>query len=350
MADPVLWDKTKLTGPSEYGSRNGEKIDTLQVHHMAGRSLAQLIDLMMPGGRKVSANGALDTDGTLVNVVPVWARPFTSASAFDRRSLTVETVNTSGAPGWGISDASHERLAHLLAQMHWTYGTKLEYGVGGLIFHRDVPGTYATACPGPSMDGDRIIRRAREIVTEANAAAGRPAPAGGGSKPAGGGGGRKEIRNGARGDEARWVIDRLIAHGYYVGYRNDEHFGNIAEAELKKFQSAKKLTRDGWLVWGGGQTYDALAADPAKVGKANLPTLRSGYKGRIVGNLQRWFKKFYPAYARHLAVDDWYGGQLKGVVVQFQRRSGIEPDGVVGAKQTWPALLAAGFNPNEDYR
>lgn len=344
----VTWDKTKLTGDSEYGSRNGEKIDTLQVHHMAGRSLALLIDLMMPGGRRVSANGALDTDGTLVNVVPVWARPFTSASPFDRRSLTVETVNTTGPDAWGISDASHERLAKLLAEMHVEFGTKLEYGVGGLIFHRDVPGTYATACPGPSMDGDRIIRRAKEIV-----GGNTTEPATGGSKPSAPAPQpqRKEIRLGARGDEAGWVIDRLISHGFYVGYKNDKHFGPVAVAELKKFQSANKLTRDGWLVWGGGQTYDALAKSPSKVTGGSLPTLKSGYKGRVVGNLQRWFRKFYPAYARHVVDDDWYGGQMKGVVIEFQRRTpGLEPDGVVGPKQTWPALLAAGFDPNEDYR
>lgn len=118
---------------------------------------------MQPGGRVVSANYVLATDGTLIEKVPVNRRAFTSATVFDNRCLTVETVNTTGGPQWGISDASHRRLGKLAADMmREGLLTGLHYGPGGIIGHRDVPGTYATACPGPSYNADLILQYARE--------------------------------------------------------------------------------------------------------------------------------------------------------------------------------------------
>lgn len=119
---------------------------------------------MEPGGRRVSANYALATDGTLIEKVPVNRRAFTSASVFDERCLTVETVNTTGGPDWGISDASHKRLGRLAADMlREGLLTGLHYGPGGIIGHRDVPGSYATACPGPSYNAELVLKYARQF-------------------------------------------------------------------------------------------------------------------------------------------------------------------------------------------
>lgn len=148
-----LFDAFQHTASSEYSSRQGEQIDTLQIHHATMTSLSGLIGLMQPGGRTVSANGALGNDGWLVEVVPIAYRAFTSGVAsFDRHCLTVEVCNTTLSPGWGISKASRTRLAQLAADMFRAGLLKgLYYGRGGLIGHQDVPGTYATACPGPDM-------------------------------------------------------------------------------------------------------------------------------------------------------------------------------------------------------
>lgn len=161
----VTADATRYTSSSEYSGRT-RAVNTLQVHHGTIFSLDSLISLMMPGGRQVSANFALGADGTLVEVVPVAYRAFTSASSFDHQSYTVETVNISGAPEWGISDASHRRLGKLLAEMYREGLVEgIFYGIGGLLAHYDVPGTYATACWGPSMDADLILKYAREYLT-----------------------------------------------------------------------------------------------------------------------------------------------------------------------------------------
>jgi hypothetical protein len=157
-----LFDSVQLTASSEYASRQGEKIDTLQIHHATMTSLSGLIGLMQPGGRTVSANGAMGNDGHLVEVVPLANRPFTSATSYDRRSLTVEVCNTTLSPNWGISDACHVRLARLAVGMY-RKGLLGSLSRKHIIGHREVPGTYATACPGPSMDLDRIVALAVQM-------------------------------------------------------------------------------------------------------------------------------------------------------------------------------------------
>ena len=158
-----LFDDQYLTQASEYDSRYGNKVDTLQIHHATTTSISGLISLMMPGGRDVSANGAMANDGTLYEVVPATMRAFTSASSYDRRSLTVEVCNTTLGPNWGISEASHRRLGQLAAQM---YAAGLLGAVDRrfIIGHNEVPGSYATACPGPSMNLDLVVQYAKEYL------------------------------------------------------------------------------------------------------------------------------------------------------------------------------------------
>lgn len=159
-----LFDAQSLTASSEYDDRYGTKIDTLQIHHATMISIDGLISLMQPGGRTVSANGAMANDGTLYEVVPATHRAFTSATSYDRRCITVECCNTTVDANWGISDATHRRLGKLAAQM-------FQQGLlGGLnrtyiIGHNEVPGTYATACPGPSMNLDLVVQYAKEYLT-----------------------------------------------------------------------------------------------------------------------------------------------------------------------------------------
>ena len=162
-----LWDAAMHTASSEYSTRAGERIRYLQIHHATMTSLSGLIGLMQPGGRTVSANGAMGNDGTLVEVVPLPYRAFTSATTFDRGCLTVECCNTTLHPTWGISAATRTRLAQLAADMFrigLLGGLTREFIIG----HNEVPGTYATACPGPDMNLDAIVREAQAIYGGTN--------------------------------------------------------------------------------------------------------------------------------------------------------------------------------------
>jgi hypothetical protein len=156
-----LFDGQQLT--SECSSRNGEKIQYLQIHHGTILSISGLISLMMPGGRDVSANGALANDGFLWEVAPATQRAFTSGVAwFDRISFTVECCNVSLAPYWGISAATRTRLAKLAVAMYKA-GLLGSLTRQHIIGHNEVPGTYATACPGPDMHLDWIVAEANRL-------------------------------------------------------------------------------------------------------------------------------------------------------------------------------------------
>lgn len=155
-------DSTNLTALSESSPRN-QPIQTLQIHHATTTSLEGLRALMDAGGREVSANYAMGNDGHLMLVVPVERRAFTSASADDHRAITVEVCNTTLGPEWGISDASHRRLGKLAADMHVEFGMPLDRA--HIYGHNETPGSYSTACPGPSMNLDLVVQYARELVT-----------------------------------------------------------------------------------------------------------------------------------------------------------------------------------------
>jgi hypothetical protein len=74
------------------------------------------------------------------------------------------------------------------------------------------------------------------------------------------------------------------------------------------------------------------AATPA----ARRPTLRRGSTGQAVRDLQAHLNRTYPAYSA-LTVDGDFGPATEMVVKEFQRRSGLATDGVVGPR-TWAAL------------
>jgi len=150
------FDFDDLTALSESSPRQGD-YDTLQWHHTVTTTYEAARSLMDAGGRTVSANGLMTADGRLGRVVDPSRRAFTSASTFDHRSLTVECVNTSGGPEYGLSDATHQRLGKTLAEMVQEGRSQVIYGPGGLLQHKDVPGSYATACAGPSADSDRVL-------------------------------------------------------------------------------------------------------------------------------------------------------------------------------------------------
>lgn len=159
-----LWDVADWTALSESSPRLAD-VDTLQYHHSTVTSRAAARALYEPGGRVVSPNLQLH-DGVLYGICdPYTRRAFTSGvPAQDHRSNTVETDNLTGGPDWLIGMDNHNRLAQLMVDMYReSMLGGFYYGVGGLIEHRDVPGTYATACAGPDANSFYIIERAKVL-------------------------------------------------------------------------------------------------------------------------------------------------------------------------------------------
>lgn len=146
------------TGDSpKKSSREGTRIDTFLIHHMAAIGGAGVTDMMRrSGGRTVSANYTIHTDGTLHGVVPEEFRAWTSGASgdggrgaqWDRRSITVEIANSSGEPNWNISAAALQTAANLLADL------RRRYSIENVLGHRDLyqryGASYPTYCPGPN--------------------------------------------------------------------------------------------------------------------------------------------------------------------------------------------------------
>lgn len=165
------------------------KVRLFLVHHYAGTTDPESAwnRFNRPNDRSVSPNYQVNADGSVFEVVPPDNFRAWTTGAIDHQAVTCETQNTTGAPSWGISDASREAIAHLIAWASKRYGFPIQRGrvadgnivtVPGVVGHRETPAgrQTSTACPGPSMNLDWLVERARQI------AAGTPA--GGGKTPA----------------------------------------------------------------------------------------------------------------------------------------------------------------------
>lgn len=166
------------TDTPQKSSRQGAKIDTILLHHMAGTDAAGVVKLMQSGARTVSANYAIGRDGHAWGVVPEESRAWTSGSssdggkgaAWDRRSITFEIADEVAREPWPISEAAFQKVAAMMADISTRYGIPLDRN--HVLGHRELwtryRASYPTACPG-GLDLDAITARARAIQTGATA-------------------------------------------------------------------------------------------------------------------------------------------------------------------------------------
>ncbi len=71
-------------------------------------------------------------------------------------------------------------------------------------------------------------------------------------------------------------------------------------------------------------------ATPGAPGVSTGPVLEYGMRGPEVKRLQEILTTRYPAYAKWSPVTDYFGEQTLAAVKEFQRRSGLIADGIVG--------------------
>lgn len=164
-------------GVSPNRSARAGRVQLFIVHHWAGTgdAIAQRNVFMAANSREVSPNYQVNADGSVFEIVPPDRFRAWTTGAIDHQAVTCETQNTSGAPNWGISAASQEAIAQLVAWAAARYGFPIQRGQvndgnviarAGVVGHRETPagrGT-GTACPGPSMDLDWIVARAQQIA------------------------------------------------------------------------------------------------------------------------------------------------------------------------------------------
>jgi len=162
MAHSSLTNGVQITSDS---SPRSSGIDRFIVHHAATTSLAAILSLFQPGGRTVSANYALGSDGTLILAVDESRRAWTSASSYwDGRAVTIEVANSVAGGSWPVSDAAFDKLARLIADVSLRYGFPINDDT--ILTHQELytryGDSYATACPGD------LQRRKAELLSKAN--------------------------------------------------------------------------------------------------------------------------------------------------------------------------------------
>jgi hypothetical protein len=92
----------------------------------------------------------------------------------------------------------------------------------------------------------------------------------------------------------------------------------------------------GWPFLAGGAK--PAPARPVKRPSGARPNIQRGSTHpNYIKDIQRRLKTYYPAYARHLVIDGVFGPKTEAAVREFQRRSGLVADGIVG-QRTWKAL------------
>lgn len=162
MTHSPLTDDIQITSES---SSRPSKIDRFIIHHAATTSLSAILSLFQPGGRTVSANYALGSDGTLVLAVDEDRRAWTSASEYwDGRAVTIEVANSYAGDPWPVSDAAFDKLARLIADVSVRYDFPINDDT--ILTHQELfiryGDSYATACPGD------LQRRKPELLASAN--------------------------------------------------------------------------------------------------------------------------------------------------------------------------------------
>lgn len=163
MTHSALANGIQLT--PDRSSRNGRRVDRFIVHHAATASLAAILSLFMPGGRTVSANYALGSDGTLIITVDEdWSAWTSATQTWDGRAITIEVANSRTGEPWPVSDAAFDKLARLIADVATRYDFPINDDT--ILTHQELyrryGASYPTACPGD------LQRRKAELIGKAN--------------------------------------------------------------------------------------------------------------------------------------------------------------------------------------
>ncbi|PPG34532.1 peptidoglycan recognition family protein [Rathayibacter sp. AY2B9] len=155
---------------NQSSSRQGARIDRFIVHHAVSTRDQTVVDMMTIPTKQVSANYVVGPDGP-IGVVREELRAFTSGAsgdggkgaAFDRRAITVETINSTLAPDYRFDPRTIEHLARLIADVATRYDFPIDrdHVLGHRELYSRFGASYATACPGPSMDLDALVAKAR---------------------------------------------------------------------------------------------------------------------------------------------------------------------------------------------
>ena len=150
MAKSGLTDVTILT--DHYSSRQGNKIDKITIHHMAGNLSVETCGNVFKT-RQASTNYGIGSDGRVGCYVLEENRAWSTANpANDRRAINIELANDEIGGDWHVSDKAIAKCIDLCVDICQRNGiSSLNYtGTtdGNLTRHNMF---MATTCPGPYL-------------------------------------------------------------------------------------------------------------------------------------------------------------------------------------------------------
>lgn len=111
------------------------------------------------------------------------------------------------------------------------------------------------------------------------------------------------------------------------------------------YTDGKRYTPSAGSILGWDEMMDGTRVVKTATGKSFLPA--KGYWAKYdvderVGKLASWMRRNYPAYTKAKALGNQYGNYLASAMAQFQRNTGLYPDGMTG-RLTYNELKKRGF-------
>lgn len=294
-------------------------IDTITIHCYVGQVTAkQGCDYFATTDRDVSSNYVVGKDGSIGLSVEEKDRAWTSAnSENDHRAVTIEVACDSTAP-YAVTTAAYNALINLVAdickrnnikELKWKADKSLigQVDKQNMTVHRWFA---STACPGDYLYGKHadIAKKVNEKLGVATTTATTSV--------------KKEL------------------------YRIRKTWADAASqiGAYESLDNAKKVCKSGYSVFdsNGKVVYSVVTATKTD---NFLPARGYFKKGDVsvnVGKIASFMRKTFPLYTSKAALGNIYGDNLIKAVKEFQRRTGLEPDGYFG-KLTLAKLEEFGF-------
>ena len=282
---------------NHYSSRNGNKIDKITIHHMAGNLSVETCGNVFKN-REASSNYGIGSDGRVGCYVEEEYRAWSTTNpANDRRAINIEVANDGGAPDWHVSDTALEKCIELCVDICKRNGiSRLNYtgdSNGNLTRHNMF---MATTCPGPYLQS-----KFPYIADEVNRRLGDdpgPTPTGD--------------------PQIRYIQNTLNNH-----YHTNLEVNGIFDTETKK-GLVKALQIEDNNQYGAGLTVDGIMGNNTA---RRSPVVRYGADGWITWTIQcmLYCKGFNPGI-----LDGKFGNGTKNALLNYQNSVGLVADAIVG--------------------